>query len=59
MFFTKYAWVKPLSDKKAKTVLHGFSKKFKKSKRKPNTLWTHQGREFYNKLIQKWLFSSS
>ena len=22
--FTKYAWVKPLKDKKAKTVLHGF-----------------------------------
>ena len=22
--FTKYAWVKPLKDEKAKTVLHGF-----------------------------------
>ena len=24
MFFTKYAWVKPLKDKKPKTVFNGF-----------------------------------
>ena len=26
-----------------------------KSNRKPNKLWFDQGREFYNKLMQKWL----
>ena len=37
--FTKYAWDKPLNDKKSKTVLHGFIEKVDKSKRKPNKLW--------------------
>ena len=34
--FTKYAWVKPLKDKKAKTVLHGFTEIVNESKSKPN-----------------------
>ena len=42
--FTKYAWVKPLKNKKAKTVLHGFVKIVKESNRKPNKLWVDQGR---------------
>ena len=25
------------------------------SNHKPNKLWVHQGREFYNKLMQEWL----
>ena len=49
--FTKYAWVKPLKDKK--TFLHGFVKIVNKSKQKPNKLWVGQGREFYNTLMQK------
>ena len=34
--FTKYAWVKPLKDKKAETVLRGFIERVNESKRKPN-----------------------
>ena len=49
---TKYVWVQPLADKK---VLHGFIEIVNKSKRKPNKLWVCQGREFYNKLLKKWL----
>ena len=41
--FTKYAWVKSLKDKKAKTVLHGLIEKVNKSKQKPNKLWVDQG----------------
>ena len=51
--FTKYAWVKSLKDKKAKTVFQGFTEIINKSKYKPNKSWIHQGREFYNNFIQK------
>ena len=51
--FTKYAWVKPLKDRKGKTVLNAFFKIVNLSNRKPNKLWVDQGREFYNKLIQE------
>ena len=54
-FFTKYGWVKPLKDKKGKTVLNAFIEILNESNRKPNKLWVDQGREFYNKLIQEWL----
>ena len=53
--FNKYAWVKPLEDKKGKTVLNVFIKKLNESNRKPNKLWVDQGREFYNKLLQRLL----
>ena len=53
--FTKYAWVKPLKDKKGKTVLNAFMEIVNESNRKPNKLWVDQGREFYNKLMQEWL----
>ena len=53
--FIKYAWVKPLQDKKGKTVLNAFTKIVNESNRKPNKLWVDQGREFYNKLMQEWL----
>ena len=36
--FTKYAWVKPMKDKKPKTVLHRFIKIVNESNRKPNKL---------------------
>ena len=42
--FTKYAWVKPLKDKKAKTVLDGFIEIVNESKRKPTKLWADQGK---------------
>ena len=50
--FTKFAWVKPLKDKKGKTVLNAFIKIVNESNRKPNKLWVDQGREFYNKLCK-------
>ena len=40
--FTKYVWVKPLKDRKAKTVLNGFIEIGNKSKCKLNKLWADQ-----------------
>ena len=34
--FTKYLWTKPLKNKKAKTVIHGFIEVVNESKRIPN-----------------------
>ena len=36
--FTKYAWIKPLKDKKGKTVLNAFIKIVNESNRKPDKL---------------------
>ena len=52
--FTKYAWVKPLQDKKDKISLNAFIEIVNESNRNPNKLWVDQGREFYNKLMQEW-----
>ena len=49
--FTKYAWIKPLKDKKSKTIYNAFIKIVNKSNCKPSKLWVDQGREFYNKII--------
>ena len=46
--FTRYAWIKPLKDKKGKTVLNSFIEIVNEFNRKPNKLWVDQGREFYN-----------
>ena len=56
--FNKYAWVKPLKDKKGKTVPNAFIEIVNESNRKPNKLWVGKGREFYNKLMQDWLDNS-
>ena len=53
--FTKYAWIKPFEDKKRETVLIAFIEIVNESNSKPNKLWVHQGREFYNKLMQECL----
>ena len=53
--FIKYAWVRPLKDKKAKTVIHGFVEVVNKSKRKPDELRVDQEKKFYNSSMQKWL----
>ena len=44
-----------LKDKKDKSVLNAFIEIVSESNRKPNKLWVDQGRELYNKLMQKWL----
>ena len=53
--FTKYILVKPLKDKKGKTVLNAFIKIVNDSNRKSHKFWLDQEREFYNKPMQEWL----
>ena len=53
--FTKYGLVKPLKDKKGKTVFNAFIEIVNKYNRKPDKLWVDQGRGSYNKLMQEWL----
>ena len=53
--FCKYAFVVPLKDKRGVTVTNAFQSILNKSKRKPNKIWTDQGREFYNICFKKWL----
>ena len=53
--FVKYAWVKPLKDKKGKAVLNAFIEIVNESNCKPNQLWVVQVKEFYNKFMQEWL----
>ena len=52
--FTKYFWVKPLADKKDKTVRDGFGGIVNGSKQ-PNKFGADQGKEFYYKIMQKFL----
>ena len=47
--------VKPLKDKRGKTVLNTFIETVNESNRKPNKLWVNRVREFYKKLMQRWL----
>ena len=49
--FTKYSWLKPLEDKKAKTVFYGLIEIASESKPKLNKLGVDQGREFYNNFM--------
>ena len=42
--FTIYDWVKPLKDKKGKTVINVFIEIVNESNRKPNKLWVDHGR---------------
>ena len=51
--FTKYAWVKPLKDKKGKTALNTFIEIVNEYNRKPNKSWIDQKRELINKLMQE------
>ena len=53
--FNKYGFVKPLKDKKGKTVFNAFIEIVNKYNRKPDKLWVDQGRGSYNKLMQEWL----
>ena len=49
------SWVKSLEGKKGKTVLNVFIEITNESNCKPTKLWVVQGREFYIKLMQRWL----
>ena len=52
--FSKCAWVVPLKDKRAISILNAFLKIISKG-RKPNKIWFDLGGEFYNKLFKSFL----
>ena len=53
--FSKYGWIVPLKDKKTESVSSAFDLIFKKSKRKPEKLWTDKGSEFISKHFREFL----
>ena len=53
--FSKYGWIVPLKDKKTESVSLAFDTIFKKSKRKPEKLWTDKGSEFISKHFKDFL----
>ena len=53
--FSKYAFVVPLNDKKAISIVNAFQIILNKSKRKSNKIWVDKGSEFYNASFKKWL----
>ena len=57
--FSKYGWIEPLKDKKTESVSLAFDHIFKKSKRKPEKLWTDKGSEFISKHFKDFLKTHS
>ena len=55
---SKYAWAVPLQDKTGKSVATAFEKIMQESGRKPMKLWVDKGKEFYNKVMDKFLNES-
>ena len=53
--FSKYGWIEPLKDKETESVSLAFDHIFKKSKRKPEKLWTDKGSEFISKHFKECL----
>ena len=53
--FSKYGWIVALKDKKTGSVSLAFDSIFKKSKRKPEKLWTDKGSEFISKHFKDFL----
>ena len=53
--FSKYGWIVVLKDKKTESVSLAFEHTFKKSKRKPEKLWTDKGSEFISKHFKEFL----
>lgn len=45
--FSKHGWIVPLTDKNGETVMNAFKTIFKEG-RKPQYLWTDEGKEYYN-----------
>ena len=54
-FFSKYAWVVPIKDKKGTSIVNVFKKILSDSDRKPNKIWVDQGSELYNKSFKDFL----
>ena len=55
IFFSKYAWVVPVKDKKGINIIKAFQSILKQSNRKPNKIWVDKGSEFHNAYFKKWL----
>ena len=45
-FYSKYAWVIPLKDKKDETIAKVYQKVLDESGRKPNKIWGRKGSKF-------------
>ena len=58
-FYSKYAFVVPLKDKKGISIVNAFNKIIKQYNRKPNKIWVDQGSEFYNNNFKKWLSNNN
>ena len=54
-FFSKYARVIPIKDKRWASIVNAFKKILSDSKRKPNKIWVDQGSELYNKSFKGFL----
>ena len=54
-YFSKYAWVISLKDKKGVSIVDAFQVMLDKSGCKPNNIWVDKGSEFYNSSFKKWL----
>ena len=52
-FFSKYAWVVPMIDKKGVSIVNAFRKIISEGRRKPNKIWVDQDIEFYNNYFNK------
>ena len=50
---SKYAWVEPL--KTGVALVKAFEKIVKQGRRHPNRLQTDRGKEFYNRIFQRWV----
>ena len=53
--FAKYVCVKPLKDRKGKTILNSFIKIVNEPNCKPNKFWVDQEKQFFNKPMEEWL----
>lgn len=53
--FSKYAWAVPILNKTSNSIINGFKKIFKITKRRPKRLQTDQGLEFMSKETLKFL----
>ena len=52
--FSKYAWVTPIKDKNATSIVNAFQKIISEG-RKPNKIWVYRGSEFYNNSFKDFL----
>ena len=53
--FSKFGWTTPLKNKNAQTIKDSFENILINSKRKPNLIEIHRGKEFYNNTFQDFL----